>query len=586
MTWNRATHDHDVMAFEQRASLINGTGDGLSDIATDSQKHLLQDGGVQAGTSNSNFIETSRIADAGFSKFNAFSCRKATTNHQPQTTAISFKMNGQLSESPEPHGACFRFLWTKQATSKSDDMDTAHGSGPPRTCFHPIPQVGLHPWNLTDYVGGLKCPPPTRQGGKTMADDAKLSARRLRLKLALEDLREMKGFGTELVTLIIPPDRQISDARGMLQNEHGQAANIKSKGTRKNVQGAIESAISTLSRFKTPGENGLAIFVGSIIVGNNKTRMVNVVVDDPPQALISFRYRCDSRFELTQLEEMLIDKKSYALFVIDRAEAAYGIATGKRIHVQEHLVSNIMGKHRQGGQSAQRFERLIEEAAHNFFKRATEHANSYWLPHLENIQAVIIGGPGATKDFVVKNEYFHHEIAKKIAKTTFDVGYSNESGVRELVENAGALMGEIELDAERQVMNRFLEELIRPHPKATYGEKMINDALQQGAVASLLISEGLRGSIIELMCKKCNFGRDNDWEVRLTRNQELPSCPNCEASGDSIKELASHSIIDSLTQMAEASNTGVVYISTDTEEGSQLMQGFGGLAAILRYPLM
>ena len=419
-----------------------------------------------------------------------------------------------------------------------------------------------------------------------MADDAKLSARRLRLKLALEDLREMKGFGTELVTLIIPPDRQISDARGMLQNEHGQAANIKSKGTRKNVQGAIESAISTLSRFKTPGENGLAIFVGSIIVGNNKTRMVNVVVDDPPQALISFRYRCDSRFELTQLEEMLIDKKSYALFVIDRAEAAYGIATGKRIHVQEHLVSNIMGKHRQGGQSAQRFERLIEEAAHNFFKRATEHANSYWLPHLENIQAVIIGVPGATKDFVVKNEYFHHEIAKKIAKTTFDVGYSNESGVRELVENAGALMGEIELDAERQVMNRFLEELIRPHPKATYGEKMINDALQQGAVASLLISEGLRGSIIELMCKKCNFGRDNDWEVRLTRNQELPSCPNCEASGDSIKELASHSIIDSLTQMAEASNTGVVYISTDTEEGSQLMQGFGGLAAILRYPLM
>ncbi|DAC08073.1 MAG TPA: peptide chain release factor 1, partial [Candidatus Poseidoniales archaeon] len=74
----------------------------------------------------------------------------------------------------------------------------------------------------------------------------------MRLKLALEDLREMKGFGTELVTLIIPPDRQISDARGMLQNEHGQAANIKSKGTRKNVQGAIESAISTLSRFKTP----------------------------------------------------------------------------------------------------------------------------------------------------------------------------------------------------------------------------------------------------------------------------------------------------------------------------------------------
>ena len=166
-----------------------------------------------------------------------------------------------------------------------------------------------------------------------MADDAKQSARRLRLKLALEDLREMKGFGTELVTLIIPPDRQISDARSMLQNEHGQAANIKSKGTRKNVQGAIESAISTLTRFKTPGDHGLAIFVGSVVIGNNKSRMVNIVVEDPPQPLLSFRYRCDSTFELSQLEDMLVDKKSYGLFVIDRSEAAYGIASGKRILV-------------------------------------------------------------------------------------------------------------------------------------------------------------------------------------------------------------------------------------------------------------
>ena len=419
-----------------------------------------------------------------------------------------------------------------------------------------------------------------------MADDAKQSARRLRLKLALEDLREMKGFGTELVTLIIPPDRQISDARSMLQNEHGQAANIKSKGTRKNVQGAIESAISTLSRFKTPGEHGLAIFVGSIIIGNNKSRMVNIVVDDPPQPLISFRYRCDSRFELTQLEEMLIDKKSYALFVIDRSEAAYGIATGKRIHVQEHLVSNIMGKHRQGGQSAQRFERLIEEAAHNFFKRATEHACSYWLPNLENIQAVVIGGPGATKDYVVKNEYFHHEIAKKIAKTTFDVGYSNESGVRELVENAGQLMDQIELDAERQIMNRFLEELIRTHPKATYGNAMINQALAQGAVDTLLISEGLRGNMVTLACKKCGHGDDESWEVRLSNQDEIPNCPSCDAGGEAIKELSSHSIIDSLSKMAQESNSEVVYISVDTEEGSQLMLGFGGLAAILRYPMM
>ena len=415
-----------------------------------------------------------------------------------------------------------------------------------------------------------------------MSDDALLATRRLRLKIALEDLREMKGFGTELVTIIIPPDRQVSDARSLLQNEHGQAANIKSKGTRKNVQGAIESALSTLSKYKNAGENGIALFVGSIIIGNNKNRMVNIVVEEPPQPLISFRYRCDSVFELTQLEDMLVDKKSYGLFVIDRSEAAFGIASGKRIHVQEHLVSNIMGKHRQGGQSAQRFERLIEEASHNFFKRATEHASSYWLPNLEDIQAIIVGGPGATKDFVVKNDYFHHEIAKKIAKTTFDVGYSNDSGVRELVENAGAMMGEIELDAERQVMNVFLGELVKSAPKATYGEKMVRQALDQGAVGRLLISEALRKSSLTLQCGSCS----HEWDVSLSRNEPIPDCPSCKASGDNAKELKNVSLIDELTVMASKSNTEVVYISVDTEEGSQLLYGFGGLAGICRYPMM
>jgi peptide chain release factor subunit 1 len=413
-----------------------------------------------------------------------------------------------------------------------------------------------------------------------VSDDVELASRRLRLKMALEDLREMKGFGTELVSIIIPPDRQVSDARQLLQNEHGQAANIKSKGTRKNVQGAIDSALSSLSKIKNAGENGIALFVGSIIVGNNRNRMINVLVENPPQPLLSFRYRCDSTFELTQLEDMLIDRKSYGLFVIDRSEAAFGIATGKRIHVQEHLVSNIMGKHRQGGQSAQRFERLIEEAAHKFFKRASEHACDYWLPNLENIQAIIVGGPGATKDFVVKNDYFHHEIVKIIAKTTFDVGYSNESGIRELVGNAGQMMGEIELDAERKVMDVFLSELIKTHPKATYGQQMVKQALDQGAVQKLLISEALRKNTITLQCAGCR----HQWKITIGRMEAMPNCPSCDVSGDKAKELENVSLIDELSVMAVKSNTELVYISVDTEEGSQLMQGFGGLAAILRYP--
>jgi peptide chain release factor subunit 1 len=143
-------------------------------------------------------------------------------------------------------------------------------------------------------------------------------------------------------------------------------------------------------------------------------------------------------------------------------------------------------------------------------------------------------------------------------------------------------MGEIELDAERQMMDRFLSELVRTHPKATYGEVMIRNALQQGAVDTLLISESMRKNSVEIQCGSC----DHIWTASVGRTEQLPVCPTCEASNDSHKELSSSSLIDVLSDLASKSNSEVVFISIDTEEGSQLALGFGGLAAILRYPMM
>ena len=72
-------------------------------------------------------------------------------------------------------------------------------------------------------------------GGEPLSDDIEMQQRRLRLKNAITDLQGMRGMGTELVTVIIPPDKQISDVRGQLSQELGQDQNIKSKSTRKHV---------------------------------------------------------------------------------------------------------------------------------------------------------------------------------------------------------------------------------------------------------------------------------------------------------------------------------------------------------------
>ena len=414
-----------------------------------------------------------------------------------------------------------------------------------------------------------------------MSDELELQQRRLRLKKAVENLSSMKGMGTELVSVVIPPDRMISDVRHQLANEAGQAANIKSKSTRKHVSDAIESAIASLNKYKTPGERGLALFVGHVIVGNNKTRLESVVIDDPPEPFGSYRYRCGSTFEISQLEEMLIDRTAYGLFVIDRSEAAYGLASGKRLHCQEHVTSLVPSKHGRGGQSAQRFERLIEEAADKFFKKSAERACAYWLPMIEDLQGIIIGGPGATKDYVVKNDYFHHEIKKLIREPFFDVGYSNESGLRELIQRAGGLMDQIELDAERKLVDTFLREVMQAHPKATYGEVMIRSALEQGAVDRLLLSENVSKRRVVWRCKNCG----NEWEATQDRRSEATACNSCSSEQVREDEEKSMDLIDELSLIAGHTSASVTLISMDTEEGATLYEAFGGVAALLRYPI-
>src|SRR6056297_2311544 len=94
------------------------------------------------------------------------------------------------------------------------------------------------------------------------------------LKRQLEELRDCKGRHTELISLYVPPSKQISDVTSYLKNEYSESQNIKSKSTRKNVLSAIESILSRLKTFKNPPENGVIFFVGHKSVGSDQTEMV------------------------------------------------------------------------------------------------------------------------------------------------------------------------------------------------------------------------------------------------------------------------------------------------------------------------
>ncbi len=398
-------------------------------------------------------------------------------------------------------------------------------------------------------------------------------------KKQLEELRNKRGRGTELVSLYIPPDKQLSDVTSQLKIEHGQASNIKSKVTKTNVQGAIESLLSRLRYVQVP-ENGIVFFTGAVDIGANKTSMESTVIE-PPQPIVTYRYHCDSGFYLEPLEEMLKEAKTYGLLVLDRREATVGLLIGKHIESYRHLTSTVPGKQRKGGQSAHRFQQLRLIAIHDFYKRIGDAASEVFLTvDQKDFEGVLIGGPSPTKEEFDSGDFLHHEIAKK-KLGLFDVAYTDESGLSELVNAAGERLEDLDLMVEKKLMQQFFKELVSESGKATYGEDNVRENLNIGAVDILLISEDLREERETVRCNSCGYEVNTTYEHKPGESRDSAGiCPKC---GSFFEVVDIVDIVDELSSICDQMGTRVEFISTDFEEGAQLLNAFGGIVAVLRF---
>ena len=160
---------------------------------------------------------------------------------------------------------------------------------------------------------------------------------------------------------------------------------------------------------------------------------------------------------------------------------------------------------------------------------------------------------------------------------TFDVGYTDEYGLKELVEKAKDRLLDMDLMREKRLIQRLLEEIRKNEGSlATYGEDQVRAAIKIGAVEVLLLSEGIRKRRLTLECPSC--GTISEITVSVVPN-DIP-CPKCNASANVTKNI---DIVDDLFEQAESMGTKVELISSDSEEGDMLLKAFGGIAALLRY---
>jgi peptide chain release factor subunit 1 len=328
--------------------------------------------------------------------------------------------------------------------------------------------------------------------------------KKLHLKKLVKELQSHRAPHTEFVSVYIPAGYDINKIVNHLAEEQGTASNIKSATTRKNVQAALEKMIQHLRLFKKTPENGLAVFSGNVAAAEGKQDM-RIWSTEPPIPLNIRIYRCDKTFVTDILENMLVEHRVYGLVVLDRRDAIIALLKGKTIVPLQKTHSEVPGKFKAGGQSAQRFARIREGAYKDHFKKIAEYMKEQFLPLGNDLKGIIIGGPGTTINDFINKDYLTGDIKRKIIGTK-DLSYTGEFGLQELLDKSEDILAEEEITQEKKVMGKFFDLLNTTPAKVTYGKVETLNALEMNAVDTLLLSESLEEDEIVTLEEKAREG--------------------------------------------------------------------------------
>jgi peptide chain release factor subunit 1 len=238
--------------------------------------------------------------------------------------------------------------------------------------------------------------------------------------------------------------------------------------------------------------------------------------------------------------------ESFTLVLINsNSSKIFSISTGK-IDDVKNLSADIMNKHKKGGCSQARFNRLRKGSINKFLSEVVEDLQN----RVE--KQIIIAGPGITKKKFF--EMLPKNLSEKVVDV-LDIGIDDEN---ELIKQSLNLISEKEKNKSHEAIQQLKQEILKDG-LAVYGFKETLKAVKSGQVEMLIIEKDFkqRGWI----CENCQV-------VRLGVKK---SCPYCG------KKTSEVDVLEEILEFAERTDAEIEF--TDDKEISNL----GHIGAILRY---
>ncbi|MEK0338669.1 MAG: peptide chain release factor aRF-1 [Nitrosopumilus sp.] len=410
------------------------------------------------------------------------------------------------------------------------------------------------------------------------------SVKLYKIRKTLEELSKKSGRGTELISVYIPKGKQLHEIISALQQEQGTADNIKSDLTRSHVVDSLGKVVQRLKLYKKTPERGLVMFCGALPPeegGPLGSEVVTVWEVDPPKDLNQYLYRCDDHFHVDILKDMLKDDNLIGFLAIDAKDAGWGLLHGDKIEVLSQTGSGVAGKHRQGGQSAKRFQKLREMELSYFYNRVAQTTREYFID-IYPIKGLIISGPGPTKEDFINGNYLEYRLQNNII-STIDASYSGAEGIREAFAKSSDILGDFRLVEEKKLVEDLFREINGNSGKGSYGLQEVIEFLKNNVVKTLIITDDTNLNRVEGKCKRCKHIQEEIVERPLvipkkTEYSNKP-CPGCNAMEVEVNE---QDVVDYLELLAAKTGTQLEVISGSAEHG-HMLASLGKVGAILRY---
>jgi len=167
---------------------------------------------------------------------------------------------------------------------------------------------------------------------------------------------------------------------------------------------------------------------------------------------------------------------------------------------------------------------------------------------------------------------------KRVVVGVVDTCYGFENGLNQAIELSGETLSNVKFVQERKLISNFFDEIARDTGKVCYGIKETFYALENGAVATLIVWENLDITRVVLM-------QTNNQQITLFLNGDQIEDTNYlkDPDGNELEVVENQLLGEWLAENYKKFGASLQFVTDKSQEGSQFVQGFGGVGGLLRY---